>query len=320
MIGLVLALVMGVAVLAGQQPAAAALDSSVPAPYRQMLTRSAAQCPVIPAGVLAAQLRTESGFDPNAISPVGAMGLAQFMPGTWPMWGRDLDANGVASPFDPAEAIDAQVRFMCDLHGTATRSGIPGDPIALALAGYNAGWGAVLTYAGIPPFPETRSYVRRILDLAAQLSTATWSGFGAGAGAVAAALPRANPRAPAGAIAWALAQAGGPEIWYRRCLNFVARAYGWSTAGTQYAIDHYRAAMPGGLRHDGDRNPPPGALLFWDTGKRAGHVALSVGAGMVATNDIDSPGRISVIPAELIEARWNARYLGWAPPYFPTAG
>lgn len=319
----VMALVFGLAVLAGQQPAAAALDVAVPPAYRGLLSTAAAACPQVPVAVLAAQLQTESGFDPDAVSSAGALGIAQFMPATWSAWGRDVDGNGVASPFDPADAIDAQVRHMCDLHATATRSGIPGDPVALALAGYNAGWGAVTAARGVPPYPETRAYVARVLDLAAQLTaTATGAGFGAAADTLArSGLPRANPRTSAAAIVWATAQAaGGPEVWYRRCLNFVAQAYGWSNAGTHYAIDHYTDAMPTHLRHPGDRNPPPGALLFWDTGQRAGHVALSVGNGLIATNDIDGPGRISIVPATAIEKRWGARYLGWAPPYFPRAG
>ena len=111
-------------------------------------------------------------------------------------------------------------------------------------------------------------------------------------------LPRGNPRSVTEAIGWARAQAAsGSGGWYRRCLAFVAQAYGWSFSGTAYAIDQYTAVMPTQLRHDGDRNPPPGALLFWSTGSRAGHVALYVGGGMVASNDIEVDGQISIVPA-----------------------
>jgi hypothetical protein len=138
---------------------------------------------------------------------------------------------------------------------------------------------------------------------------------------LAASLPRGNPRGVEEAISWARAQAAsGSGGWYRRCLAFVAQAYGWGFSGTPYAIDQYTAVMPTALRHDGDRNPPPGALLFWTTGARAGHVALYVGGGMVASNDIEVDGQISIVPASDIESRWGATYVGWSPPYFPGGG
>ena len=134
-------------------------------------------------------------------------------------------------------------------------------------------------------------------------------------------LPRTNPRAVEQAIAWARQQAAsGSGGWYRRCLAFVAQAYGWSFSGTQYAIDQYTSVMPTGMRHDGDRNPTPGALLFWSTSGRAGHVALYLGGGQIASNDIITDGEISVVPATDIETKWGATYLGWSPPYFPGGG
>jgi soluble lytic murein transglycosylase-like protein len=101
--------------------------------------------------LLASQLYAESNFNPFAVSPTGAKGLAQFEPGT-------ADAYGLADPFDGAASIDAQAHLMHDLlakYGTA----------ALALAAYNAGSGAVDRYHGIPPFAETQGYVTRILGL-----------------------------------------------------------------------------------------------------------------------------------------------------------
>lgn len=133
-------------------------------------------------------------------------------------------------------------------------------------------------------------------------------------------LPRANPHDLAGAIAFAQAQAAhSTQSWYQRCLNFTARAWGWNSAGTVYAIDHFYAT-PENMRKAGDRNPPPGALLYWTTGHRAGHVALYLGNGMIASNDILVDGRISIVPAEMIEQRWGSTYVGWGAPYFPNAG
>ena len=94
----------------------------------------------------------ESGFDPSAVSPAGAQGIAQFMPGT-------AAAYGLRDPFDPEAAIDAQARLMADLL-RQLRGSIP-----LALAAYNAGPGAVAPCMCIPAYPETQAYVARILAL-----------------------------------------------------------------------------------------------------------------------------------------------------------
>lgn len=129
-----------------------------------------------------------------------------------------------------------------------------------------------------------------------------------------------NPRSTRDAIKWAKRQ---EEIhspgWYRQCLAFASQAYGWNFSGVQYAIDHYRH-MPASMKHDKERTPPPGALMYWDTGSRAGHVAVYLGEGKIASNDIREPGYISVVPATDIEKKWGATYLGWAPPYFPKGG
>ncbi|MET9413360.1 peptidase M23 [Streptomyces klenkii] len=130
-----------------------------------------------------------------------------------------------------------------------------------------------------------------------------------------------NPRSTEEAIAWAKREADSHRAnWYQKCLAFTSIAYGWSFSGTNYAIDHYQNEMPKDMRHDRDRNPPPGALMFWDTHHRAGHVAVYVGDGKIASNDIVSPGEISIVPAGDIETKWGADYLGWSPPYYPNGG
>ncbi|MFJ6355032.1 peptidase M23 [Streptomyces sp. NPDC092046] len=129
-----------------------------------------------------------------------------------------------------------------------------------------------------------------------------------------------NPRSTADAIEWARNEAPGTgKKWYRLCLAFVSQVYGWSYSGVFFAVDHY-GEMPKEMRHDKDRNPPPGALMYWDTGKRAGHVAVYLGNGEIASNDIGRRGYIDVVPATAIEEKWGATYLGWAPPYFPKGG
>jgi soluble lytic murein transglycosylase-like protein len=129
---------------------AAALPSFVPDQYAPMLAR-AAQRWNVSAALLAAQLYAESNFNPFVRSPAGAEGIAQFMPGT-------ARALGLADPFDPERAIDAQAHLMRDL--LRRFASVP-----LALAAYNAGAGAVAGCMCIPPYPETRGYVARILGL-----------------------------------------------------------------------------------------------------------------------------------------------------------
>ncbi|RKN56425.1 hypothetical protein D7231_34720 [Streptomyces klenkii] len=75
-----------------------------------------------------------------------------------------------------------------------------------------------------------------------------------------------------------------------------------------------------GLAHHGDPRPPAGALLFYASDDAAGHVALHLGNGQAATNDIAEPGRISIVPlSDLTAGRWRLTYRGWAPPEFPHA-
>jgi hypothetical protein len=132
-------------------------------------------------------------------------------------------------------------------------------------------------------------------------------------------LPKDNPRTPQEAIDWIRKQVENPsQSWYRKCLNLMAQAYGYSHSGVTYAIDHFRKA-PASMKHT-DRNPPAGALVFWTTGSRAGHVALSLGNGMVASNDIRGDGKVAIVPMDEIDEKWGADYQGWTPPHFPAAG
>lgn len=124
--------------------------------------KTAAGLSGVPAAVLAAQLNAESSWNPKAVSVVGAQGLGQFMPGTWATWGNGGD------PFDPKAAIAAQGRFMGALvQQLAPLSKSSGtDSVSLALAGYNAGAGAVEMFGGIPPYGETQDYVAKIMESA----------------------------------------------------------------------------------------------------------------------------------------------------------
>ncbi len=143
---------------------------SVPQKYADGITAAAASCPGVSAPVLGAQLQVESGWNPHALSPAGAQGLAQFLPATWAAYGVDAPApysgDGIADVWNPYDAIFSAARYDCALASMV--AAVPGDSTALTLAAYNAGPFAVLRYGGVPPYPETQRYVAAILELAAQ--------------------------------------------------------------------------------------------------------------------------------------------------------
>ena len=127
-----------------------AVPDFVPAQFARPIAR-AAQRWNVSAALLSAQLYAESNFNPFARSPAGAQGIAQFMPGT-------AAAYGLRDPFDPQASIDAQAHLMHDL--LRRFAAVP-----LALAAYNAGPAPVARCGCVPPYPETRGYVARILGL-----------------------------------------------------------------------------------------------------------------------------------------------------------
>jgi soluble lytic murein transglycosylase-like protein len=112
--------------------------------------RAAAQRYQLPEALLRAVIHTESNYYPQAVSRAGAVGLMQLMPKT-------AKALGVRDPFDPGQSVHGGARYLRLL---ANR--YDGDMV-LVLAGYNAGAGNVERYGGVPPFAETRAYVRSVL-------------------------------------------------------------------------------------------------------------------------------------------------------------
>jgi len=106
-----------------------------------------------------AVIQVESDFNPNAFSSKGAAGLMQLMPATAALY-------QVENRLNPVENINAGVqhlRYLMDLFN---------DQVSLVLAAYNAGAGSVSQYRGIPPFPETRRYVKKVLEQHARLRAA----------------------------------------------------------------------------------------------------------------------------------------------------
>jgi soluble lytic murein transglycosylase-like protein len=119
-------------------------------PYGSMIFEAARRHKVNPQ-VVAALIRQESAGNPRAISHKGARGLMQLMPATAQRFGVRKEKL-----HDPKENIEAGIRYLSWLVDQFP------DDLSKVLAAYNAGEGAVWRYGGIPPYRETRNYVRRI--------------------------------------------------------------------------------------------------------------------------------------------------------------
>ena len=126
-------------------------------PYGALIA-STARRNNLPVALFTALVRQESGFNARARSHAGARGLTQLMPAT----ARGL---GVKNPYSPAQSLSGGARY---LRAQLTRFGSK----RLALAAYNAGPGAVAKFKGVPPYAETRNYVKRILAYEAQFRRA----------------------------------------------------------------------------------------------------------------------------------------------------
>ncbi|GAA1016335.1 peptidase P60 [Streptomyces sp. F-3] len=272
-------LVVGVYVAAGNIAggtgggAVGLAKGAVPAAYRDLVQKWGNLCSAINPALLAAQLYQESGFNPRAQSPASAQGIAQFIPGTWATHGIDGDGDGKRDVWDPDDAIPSAAAYDCKLARYVKN--VPGDPTHNMLAAYNAGPDAVIRYQGVPPYEETRNYVRRITALA--------KSFAAPVGRVAPA------KQAAGAIAYAQSKLGTPYLWGGNgtpeqggrfdCSGLTKAAY--ASVGItlpRVANDQYNAGP-----HPKRNELLPGDLVFFSddpTDPRAiRHVGIYVGGG-----------------------------------------
>ena len=133
----------------------------VPAIYTPVIREAAQRCPLVSERVLAAQIAAESSWNPDAVSPAGAQGIAQFMPSTWKQYGIDGDGDGIADIWNPIDAIHSAAKMNC-VNRRLVRK-VDGRLLENVLAAYNAGHAAVRKHNGIPPYPETERYVDRVL-------------------------------------------------------------------------------------------------------------------------------------------------------------
>ena len=129
-------------------PGAAPAQAAVPAATPRELADAAADRYGLPRELVRSVMAAESGYQTQAISPKGAIGLMQLMPGTAQVLGAD--------PYDQAQNVDAGTRYLRDLLEKYNYG------LRHALAAYNAGPGAVEKYNGVPPFRETINYINRI--------------------------------------------------------------------------------------------------------------------------------------------------------------
>ncbi len=304
--GMMLLLVVGTATLGSGGTASAVggggkglLDGAVPAEYKEWIMKAGATCPGESPALIAAQVWAESGFNKDAEGPETsagkAKGPAQFTDGTWSTWGRDDDGNGVASAKDIGDALMAQGRFMCSLMEQAKASGYPGGTEALALAGYNAGFGAVQQYHGVPPYKETADYIAKI-----QAQAAVWS-IGGGAVSGTGAGPDAVRRAAQYVgvpYVWGGGTPSGPSVGFCDgsngmlnglcfagshqgfdCSSLVQNAW-WGTLHLpRVAADQYSATSGRPVSLD---QLQPGDLIFYARGVSGiDHVAMYYGDGKI---------------------------------------
>ncbi|PYC85490.1 peptidase P60 [Streptomyces tateyamensis] len=264
---------------------------TVPAAYTQLIQRAGSSCPEISAPMLAAQLYQESGFDPGARSPVGAQGIAQFMPGTWAEYGQDGNGDGRRDVWDPADAIPAAAAYDCAMARATV--GIPGDRQANLLAAYNAGSDAVLRYQGVPPYSETQGYVRSIRALAQSFTAAT--------------APVTVSQQASGAIYFAQTKLGTPYLWGGEGLPSQAGRFDCSGL-TQAAYASVGITLPRVAndqwyagQHPTRDQLRPGDLVFFATDlndpRSIHHVGIYVGGGYM----INAPHTGAVIRYDTID-------------------
>jgi len=269
------------------------LDTSrVPAQYVALVEQAGSMCAQESPALIAAQIQVESAWNPAAVSPAGAQGIAQFMPATWAAWGKDYDHNGTASPLDPGDAIPAQAAFMCELFSlvdAAMKAGLinHGTAEQNALAAYNAGLGAVLAAGGFPTgITETDAYVPNIEQWKLQFTPAP-STVATGTAAAVLAVADSYTRPPLGPL---------PYVWGAGTLDSISGGADCSaysrfafyhgaqlslprSAAEQFAATSAHTVLLGSLNVSALQ---PGDLLFWGSSAASiHHVAVYAGSGQM---------------------------------------
>jgi cell wall-associated NlpC family hydrolase len=283
------------------------------APFIPWLKKAGEICQGVTAPTIAALYAAENSFryGPAApTSPSGARGPGQFMPGTWAVYGKDADGNGVADIMSIADSVMASGHLLCDLRKQVETwivlGVVHGDPLDLTLAGYNAGSGAVLKSHGMPSGTpdyetQTKPYVARIRASASQFAPLLdLPDNGLGARIVEQAtnylgLP----------YVWGGGNSDGPSMGGFDCSGLTSYALHAATAGivTLPRTSENQWQIGTEIPLDQAR---PGDLLFGNWGTDGpGHVAIYIGNGQM----IHAPNTGDVVRISPILTGMRARRL-----------
>jgi Transglycosylase SLT domain len=325
-------------------PGAPALRADAPvwAPAREWVATVRAACPELPTAWVAAVMAQESAFRPDAHAEDrngGTRGLLQLNQAVWANaygapWSADRNQDGIWDVNDPA--IHAQVggQYLCQRLDTvrqlrnrhpewaSTRELTELDALVVA---HNAGEAALAVYPALPTI--TADYLHDVRE-----RVASWSppdGQVLCGTRPALTLPAGTAPDTAAAVRTSLAYVGLRSGWYRRCDALACRAYGYQNSGYPTATVHWFTLLAANRAHPGDRCPPVGAFMFWQTSQVAGHVALVVandgscrpeGIRLVTNDWGDTQSRtrggVYLVTLAQIENGWMSRagYRGWTDP------
>ncbi|GGT28063.1 hypothetical protein GCM10010271_35080 [Streptomyces kurssanovii] len=236
-------------------------------------------CAEVTPSLIAAQLYQESTFRTNPPDGgAGALGIAQFIPDTWAAEGIDGNKDGRKDPLEPKDAVPAMVSYDCKMADEIRN--VPGDVVDNMLAAYNAGAYKVKKYSGVPPYEETRRYVREIRERAEKWAAPTEGKVSGGLGKVVAGAKEAldTPYLYGGNCKPKFTGANRCD-----CSSLVK--YAWSKVGENLPRTTYDQVKIGSkVKSVNDLRP--GDLIFSDgSASRPEHVSMYIGGGDV----IDAP-------------------------------
>lgn len=262
-------------------------------------------CTEVTPSLIAAQLFQESGFRKNPPDGgAGALGIAQFIPATWAAEGIDGNNDNEKDPLEPEDAVPAMVSYDCKLAKQIQK--VPGDVVDNMLAAYNAGAYAVQKYAGIPPYEETRNYVRKIRERAEKWAAPADGKVSGGLDKVVAAAKKA--------LDTPYLFGGGcrpPFKGANRCDCSSLVKYAWSTIGVNLPRTTYDQVEVGS-KVKSVKDLRPGDLIFSQGSASAPeHVAMYIGGKQA----IDAPNTGATVRIKPL-SYWKSQILVMKrPPY-----